>query len=248
VNHLLTANLVQACIQAAPHLKRFVYVSSIAAAGPSPPDRHMTESDRDEPRSEYGRTKLAGEKCVIQARDSLPITIIRPPNVFGPRQKETEQLIRLIRKRLVPDLGSHQPITSLIYVTDLIQGILAAIQTERSIGETYYLTDGQSYAWRHILLALKQELLKESWSIRIPERVIYLAASLTDLLKKTRLVRSYFGRRAWQAMATTPWLFSSDKAREHFGFSSSYSLEQGMRETVQDVQKRKSLCKSSFLL
>ena len=53
---------------------------------------------------------------------------------------------------------------------DLVEGILKAIGTEKSIGETYYLTDGQSYAWRELLLTLKQEVLAGSWYIPIPEQ------------------------------------------------------------------------------
>ncbi len=231
VNFLFTQNLVNACLVEAPQLKRFVYISSIAASGPSSPEIFKTEADPDNPQSEYGRTKRLGEKAVLQTQDKLAVTIIRPPNVIGPRQKETELLIRILKKHLVPKLHSTKPVTSLIYVEDLVEGILKAIGTEKSIGETYYLTDGRSYAWRDLLLTLKQEVLAGSWYIPVPEQLIELAAALTDLLKRSRLIRSYFGRRAWKTMVTTPWLFSSDKAQADFGFRSKYSLEEGLRHT-----------------
>ncbi len=56
-----TANLVGACLRAAPGLKRFVFVSSIAAAGPSGPGRPVVETDAPKPVSAYGRSKLAAE-------------------------------------------------------------------------------------------------------------------------------------------------------------------------------------------
>jgi nucleoside-diphosphate-sugar epimerase len=247
-NVLFTKNLVAACLEAAAHIKRFVYVSSIAAAGPSLAGIPKTEADPDNPQSEYGRTKRQGEQEVWQAEHALPITVIRPPNVYGPRQQQTELLIRLLEKRIYPSLRSTQATTSLIFVKDLIKGILQALRCENSIGETYYLCNEHGYAWRDLLEALKQEVLADSWYLPLPERLIELTAFGADMLKRTRLVRPFFGRGAWKAMVTTPWLFSPEKASLHFGFQSEYSLEAGMRETVAAYRKRKSLSKSPILL
>lgn len=243
-NVLFSRNLVSACRSAAPGLERFVYVSSMAAAGPSFPGIYKTEADPDDPQSEYGRTKRGGEQAVLEMQDSLPVTVIRPPNVFGLRQKQTEILIRLMEKGIYPKLRSTEATTSLIYVADLIQGVLQAVRTEKSIGEIYYLTNEHGYAWKDILQALKQAVRAESWCLPVPERLIELAASGADMLKRTRIVRPYFGRRVWRAMVATPWLFSSEKAAAHFGFKAGYSLEDGMRETVSGYRKRKSLSKS----
>jgi nucleoside-diphosphate-sugar epimerase len=63
-NHQFTKNLVQASRTANPDLKRFVYVSSIAAAGPSAPGQIHDEANPSSPVSEYGRSKLKGEAAV----------------------------------------------------------------------------------------------------------------------------------------------------------------------------------------
>ncbi len=236
-NHQLTRNLIQACLRKNPSLKRFVYVSSISAAGPSLPNVYSEENQAPSPVSEYGRTKLKGEEAVREVWDLIPATIIRPPNVYGPRQQETEHLIKLISTRIVPLLKRKKETTSLIYVMDLIQGILQAALSPKTKNQVYYLTDGKGYSWRKIILTVKKVVLGESFFFPLPEELISFAAWLVDIFKKTRLIKSYFGQKLWRAMTQTPWLFSSSKAEKDFCFRARYSLEKGIKETVGYYQK-----------
>jgi len=231
-NFLFTRNLVQVCQQQNPDVKRFVYISSIAAAGPSSPGEVQDETRTPAPTSEYGRTKLRGEEAITEIWDRMDATIIRPPNVYGPRQQETELLIKLIQKRFVPLLKHDQKTTSLIYIDDLIRGINQASQSPRAIRQIYYLTDERGYSWKEIIRTIKKHVLGTSLYVPLCENIIDSAAWLTDILKSMHLVRSYFGRRAWRAMAQTSWLFSSDKASRDFGFRAEYSLDEGIEETV----------------
>jgi nucleoside-diphosphate-sugar epimerase len=234
VNHIFTRHLMDAALgEAGDSLRRFVYVSSIAAAGPSQPGTLKTEEDESSPISHYGRTKLRGEEAVrMKGGERLPYTIIRPPNVYGPRQKETELVMRLIRRRIVPVLKSHEPVTTLVYVKDLVRGILRAAQAVEAENQVFYMTDGETYSWREVIFTLRDILLGGKAYVPLPEAVIELAACLTEGLKRTRLVRVFFGRRAWESMTRTPWLFSTEKARSLLGFTPEYSLEQGLRATA----------------
>ncbi len=236
-NHQLTRNLVEACLSQNQGISRFVHVSSIAAAGPSLPGQYSIEHQAPSPTSEYGRTKLKGEKAVQDAWDIIPATIIRPPNVYGPRQQETELLIQLIRKRIVPILKERGETTSLIYVMDLVEGILQAALSSKTQKQIYYLTDGKGYSWRKLILTIKKHVLGNSLFFPLYEEAISLAALLTDVVTATGFVKVFFGRKVWQAMVQTPWLFSSSKAEKEFGFHSRYTLEEGIKETVNYYKK-----------
>jgi nucleoside-diphosphate-sugar epimerase len=231
-NHQLTRDLVQACLRKNPAIKRFVYISSISAAGPSSPGQYVDETRPCAPTSEYGRSKLRGEEAVQKIWDSIPATIIRPPNVYGPRQQETEKLIKIISKRIVPLLKQKEKTTSLIYVKDLVEGIIQSAFSPKTRSRVYYLTDGKGYSWREIILTLKRYLLGDSLYVPLPEEFIFFSAFLVDALKRAKLIKTFFGRRAWKAMVQTPWLFSPAKARKDFGFMTKYNLEEGIRETV----------------
>lgn len=231
-NSLFTKNLAQATLKANPRLNRFVYISSIAAAGPSPPGKFSDESQTNEPKSEYGRSKLRGEKWLMDIWDTIPITIIRPPNVYGPRQIETELLIKITKMRILPLFKPQTGSTSLIYIKDLVDGIIQAALAPQTASQIYYLTDGVNYTWRNVICTLKDIILGPSLFLPISERVIYASAWFVDMLKSTGLIRLYFGRKIFRAMVYTPWLFSSAKAEKEFGFKPKYSLQQGMKETI----------------
>ena len=235
-NYQLTRNLALACLKKNKSLKRFVYVSSISAAGPSHPDSCSEESHPPSPTSEYGRSKLKGEEAVREVWDILPTTIIRPPNVYGPRQQETELLIKLISKRIVPILKDKKETTSLIYIKDLVEGIIKAAHSPKTKSQIYYLTDGKGYSWREIILTIKKHALGDSLYLPLGEELIYFSAFLIDMLKKARLMKSHFGRKAWRVMAKTLWLFSTAKAEKDFGFRARYSFEKGIEETVNYYQ------------
>ena len=231
-NHRLTRDLANACLRKNPEVKRFVYVSSISVAGPTPPGQHFDETQPPNPASEYGRTKLKGEQALMEIWDRLPSTIIRPPNVYGARQQETEILIKLIRKRIVPLLKEEGESTSLIYVKDLIQGILQATESPEAQSKTYYLTDGNGYSWRELILTLKKLILGNSFFLPIPENLIYSLAWFADMLRAVGFRKLYFGRRVWNAMAKTKWLFSTSKAIKELDFLPHYELEAGFKDML----------------
>jgi nucleoside-diphosphate-sugar epimerase len=231
-NHQLTRNLGLACLHKNPQIKRFVYISSISVGGPTPEGRFLDETNPPNPASEYGRTKLKGEMALKEIWDRIPVTIIRPPNVYGARQQETEVLIKLIRKRIVPLLKEEGESTSLIYVKDLVRGILLATESPGAQNQTYYFTDGEGYSWREIILTLKKIALGNALYLPIPENLIYSMAFAADILRSAGFRKIYFGRKVWNAMTKTRWLFSSSKAEKELSFRPDYKLDEGFKDML----------------
>ncbi len=112
-------NVAQACanVDAAPVL---VVLSSLAAAGPAPRDRPLTESDPPNPVSRYGLSKRKGELAAFEFADRVPISIVRAPIVFGEGDMDGLALFKCIasiRLHMMPTLRSYR--FSMIHATDL---------------------------------------------------------------------------------------------------------------------------------
>lgn len=232
VNVQGTRHLVEACLRRTPRLERFVLVSSIAAAGPSAPGRPGTETDEPRPVTAYGRSKLAAEGIVLETAHLMPATIVRPTNVLGPGSKELERAIGLIRKRIVPAIGDGQPRTSLIDVDDLVEALVLAASNVRSVGQTYFVTDGRTYAWPEIMAALTEELGVGRFRVPVSPAAQMLAALLAEGAAWMTGKSPALTRDMVRAGRDHFWIYDGSKIRRELGFEPRSTMRDSVRRAV----------------
>ncbi|HMK39593.1 MAG TPA: NAD-dependent epimerase/dehydratase family protein, partial [Bacteroidota bacterium] len=121
-----TANILESVSRHNPGLKRFVQISSQTAVGPSPGAAPVSEEAASRPITTYGRSKLKAEGVCAGYRNSIPITIVRPPAVYGPRDKDVYEFFNTMSKGLQPMVGMKEKYVSLVHVGDLVRGFLLA--------------------------------------------------------------------------------------------------------------------------
>jgi dihydroflavonol-4-reductase len=231
-----TRRLVEACLRAAPGLERLVFVSSVAAAGPSRPGRAGREADEPNPVSGYGRSKLRAEDVVRRAAGRTPVTIIRPPNVVGPGSKELEQAIALLRKRIVPAIGDERPRTSLIDVDDLAEALILASGETGSVGQTYYVTDGGAYAWPEIIAALTEELGLGRFRIRVPSGIQLAVATLAEAGARLTGKPPALTREIVRAGRDHFWLYDGSRIERELGFRPRFKMRDSVRRAVLEAR------------
>lgn len=237
-----TANLLEASLSRG--VKRFIYVSSVAAAGHNV-DRHtpMTEDAPARPCTDYGRSRLLAEELMNEAhlKHGLKTTILRPCWIYGPGpgiSPRMERFLRAIRDGRMPLFGGGNNLTSMTYVDHLVAALLLASSSKNAIGQTYFIADEGPYAMVEIYGAVTNAL-------GIPLR----AVNLPVLLSRACEIPVQLADRMGMNMNTFRLLselrqdisVSIAKAKQEIGYRPSMTLEEGMKETV-------TWCKAEGLL
>ncbi len=226
-----TINLLNVCAEVNPHLKKFVFVSSIAAAGPAKERKPVKESDPCHPVSLYGKSKCLAEEAAARFFDKLPIVIIRPTNVLGTRQRQLYSSLKLARKRIIPLLGSGDKQTSLIFVQDVVQALLLAAEKKNIKSRTYFVADGEEYSWRDILKFITKEL-GLSFVIKIPFSVLMTIAFFNEMIAKVTGGSPLVTRKSILSVRNNYWLHDISLIRKELGFSPEINFEEGMRDII----------------
>jgi len=200
-----TANLVAAIRRQLPSRTagppRIVYVSSMAAGGPSTRGRPLQGHEPPAPVTAYGRSKLAGEAIVRES--GLPWTIVRPPMLNGPRATEVLKVFRLTRTGLVPVFGDGTQELSAIYGPDLAEALIAVATSEATPGRTYYPCHPEIFSSRAFVESVGR-VVSNRRAIRVVPLPPWLARGALTLTAAA-------ARLAGKATILTP-----DKAREFF--------------------------------
>jgi nucleoside-diphosphate-sugar epimerase len=242
VNVTGTQNLAEACArQLSP--PRFIHVSSLAASGPSPNGRPVAEDGEPAPVSAYGRSKLASEQTLRAFAHRLPVTIARPPAVFGPGDRHTLGLLRAARCRVMVVPGTKSYPMSWLYVRDLIEALLRAGERGRHLttkdeagnpGQGVYFVALDERATLVEFATLGARILgaRRVAALHLPCSVCKMLARMNDVLARSlsrpRLLTS---DKMCEALAG-PWICAADKARRELGFECQTGLEEGLRLAV----------------
>lgn len=230
-NYLATKRFVDVCTNSRVNVKRFLYVSSLAAVGPSNGGGAATETTALHPVSHYGKSKMLGELEVLKARDRLPITIVRPSAVYGPRERDMYEYMRLIMRGIQPLIGFRRKWLNLIHSDDLVEGILMASDHPRAEGETYFLGSEAHYTTEDIGNAIAGAVQKNPVHIRIPHALVYAVGAVAELVGRATNKQVFFNLQKAKESVQSAWICSTEKAKEHLGFRPRVTLENGMLQT-----------------
>jgi len=230
------ANPTQALLEAALRvngLRRFIYVSSLAAVGPNRSGEPVEETTEPRPADFYGISKLAGERIVLSFAGRLPITIVRPPAVYGPRDVNFLPLFRVAGKLgIIPAMGSTEKQIGLVHAQDLAEGIFLAASRAAGLGQTYFISSG-NHRLGDIGAAIGLALGRRLHMLRIPEPIAILVGELGELKWKITGKPQIISRRKIADMLQPCWTCSWAKATRELGYQPRFSLNVGISKTAQ---------------
>jgi nucleoside-diphosphate-sugar epimerase len=211
-----TRNVIRAA--AGSGAKLFVHLSSVKAM------REESESILDEespcaPKTPYGISKLESEEVVRAeaTRTGMRAVILRLPMVYGPRNKgNLPRMIRWADRGLPFPLFQPDNLRSMIYVENVVAGIMSVLKSPPAGVSTYIVKDKEDNSTRTVFSAICRELGKLPRFLPIPELAVRLGGILSEDFRKV----------------AGSFRVSSAKIEKETGFVPPYSLDEGIARTV----------------
>ncbi len=229
VNTQGTRNLAEAAVRAG--VRRFVYVSTNAAAGRTEAaDQLMLESSPEKPLSHYGRSKLLGERWLLDGSGPMESVVLRPCMFYGPPVPERHvEIYKRITSGRMPLVGDGHYARSLTHVDNLVQAIRLALTVSGVAGRVYYIADRRPYTTREVVEAMASALGVRPRFLPLPAFVAPASYFVDTLLSRHGIYQQTLhlvGEADWNVGV------SIERARAELGYEPRVGIEEGMRGAV----------------
>jgi dihydroflavonol-4-reductase len=238
VNHGGSIALAHACLQASPIPGKLIVLSSLAAGGPARLDRPRTEDDPDTPLTPYGRSKHAGEKALVSLLEGhMPVSALRPPGIYGPRDRDYVEFFKMVRSRLTLTVGVRDRLMSMVYVDDVIAALLRMADVSLPHGRFYYISDGEFHTWEQLARMAGEILDKKPVIVKVPSPMGTVIGEISELWG--RIIKkplAYNRVRATKARQRA-WTCRSNYMSSELGFTPSWLLNDALPITIRWYQE-----------
>jgi nucleoside-diphosphate-sugar epimerase len=232
--NVISTEAMLAAARSADQLQHFVHVSTTDVYGYPKLPCHE-ESRLYDTGLLYNKTKILGEQAVWRViAEGLPVTIVRPASIYGPRGTAfVTDIARLLKERTMAYVDRGRAPGGFVYVDDVAEAMIAAAANPATVGEAYNLSSIHQESWRRYCSYLADALgLKKPWLDLPFSFAMGLAAAMEAPQRYLRMPgRPLLTRHAVYLLARNQE-YPSLKARDAFGWQPAVSLEEGIARSV----------------
>jgi dihydroflavonol-4-reductase len=231
-NSEATKNFIDVVYRSNPGLRKFVFVSSQTAVGPSYDGIPVDETTECRPITTYGRSKLEAEKEVTAYFDKMKCTIVRAPAVYGPRDAAIYEYFKAMSRGLQALVGLGTKKVSLINSFDLVDGIILAGESEKAVSNIYFISSEKFYTWREIGKLTSRLMNKRTVPVKVPHLVVYTVGAFAQFFSLFSSKPAILNLEKCRDLTRKYWICSAQKAMNELGFREKLGLEQGLKMTI----------------
>lgn len=217
-------------------LRKFLFVSSQAAGGPSNGKLGTKENDSPHPVSYYGQSKLDAEKEVLSFSAKFPVVILRPPTIYGPRDTRVFTAFRMMKRGFALAAGSREKWISFCYISDLITALLSAWNQSQAEGKIYNVSGDRAYEWLELVEEMAKTLSVSYRLYRIPDPLFYLIGLGGEIYTALSGRSSIFTRQRVKEFIQNSWVMNGDRIRRDLGWQEKVTIQEGMARTAEWYQ------------
>lgn len=238
-----TGNLAAACAEA-EQPPVLVVVSSLAAAGPSPNGQPRREDQPPAPVSIYGRVKLASESAAVAHADLVPISIVRPPMVFGDADRSTLKLFRSAAAGWHPVPGLRDHHTSLVHAEDLSRALVAVAERGERVEAgaspdagggkgIYHAAFSELPTWADLGRLVAQAVGRRRVRVvRVPAPLLWGVAAVSETAARWRDQPTLLSLDKMREACAGSWTCDVSKSSEQLGWQPAASLLERLGQTA----------------
>jgi nucleoside-diphosphate-sugar epimerase len=241
INHGLLVNVIKGIQFASAPIKKFIYMSSLAAFGPADnqPNGIVSNNSKPKPITKYGLSKLAAENF-LKEQLNIPYIIIRPTATYGPKEKDLFNVFLMAKNRieLIPGIVSQK--LTFVYVRDLAKLLILAAKSNKS-RHSYFVTDGHIYTSDALSGFIKQNLNKWTIKIKVPIPVLKVLAFITEKISAMWGIYPSLNIDKVNDLKARSWVCDISNLYSDLGFKAEYDLTKGIPETIQWYKANKWL-------
>lgn len=224
-----TQHLLAAVEQFGLRLKKFIFISSLAASGP----QHLgavIEKDQNSPITRYGKSKLQAER-IVRSFQTIPHIILRPTAVYGPGEKDLLSVFKIVSKGINPSIGFSRQELTFIYVKDLVELILSALITEEK-NKTYFITDSAVYKKTDFADTISGSTGKRTIKITLPLFLIRSISLITEYGARMFGKQSALTLEKYKELTAKSWNCNVEDTFKELNYFPAYTLKTGIEETT----------------
>ena len=232
INYLYLQDFCKALAEADMIPEKMVYMSSLSAMGPGDEKNYtpFTEKQIPLPNTRYGASKLKAEMLLAGAQ--IPVVILRPTGIYGPRDKDYFLMFDAIRKGFDFSVGYKRQLLSFLYVEDLAGAVYDALEKGKA-GETYIIGEPKVYSQKEFRNIVGKAIGKKNViPVRLPLWIVKMVSKVTEKIGVAKGKPSTLNSDKFKIMAQRNWNIDISKAVSDFGFKCETPLEEGVRKSV----------------
>ena len=235
VNVQGTLNVLSAAKKA--QCKRVVHCSTVGVATEAHAPPYSEETPYSpQPEDKYEVTKTEAEIAARKyARENdLSLAVIRPAQVYGPGDRSKAKFYKLVKKGVIVNPGDTMK--HLIYIDDLCEAMVRAIVDDKADNEVFLIAGEKPVPLRKLVALAAAKLQVPKPRIRLPATPVVFACTLTEHLCNLLRIKPFLFRRSMDFFVKSVECDTS-KARSVLGFESKTSVEEGVSNTVDWLQR-----------
>jgi dihydroflavonol-4-reductase len=231
VNQRGTTNVVEAVNSQESGVECLILISSLAAGGPAAADHPARESDAPHPVSEYGKSKLAGER-EVESACRPDYVILRPAAVYGPRDTAFLPLFKAIQGHVLPLIGGGRMPLSFVFVKDLAEAVAHSLTAPAAARKTFLVASPEIGTSRQLGEEIAAQMNRWTFPLPLPIAALWPLCLGQDLASRLTGKPNVLSRQKYPELRAEGWVGDPSRLRQELNFVCKTGLKSGIAETL----------------